>query len=84
MGLLSTVAEAKAEMDTISCSAVISACQKDREWQLALGLLITMAQATVERNTISYNAVMSACEEAREGHHQLHQVGRDTIRYSPV
>ena len=41
-GLLSTMAGAKVEANTITCSAAINACEKGQEWKLASGLLSTM------------------------------------------
>lgn len=44
------------EMDTVSCSAAVSACEKVSEWQWALQLLMAMGQAEVKKNIISCNS----------------------------
>ena len=49
LGLLSRMAEAKVDADTICYSAAISACEKRQEWQLAVGLLSRMAGAKWKR-----------------------------------
>ena len=54
MDLLSRMAEAKVDAETICYSAAISACEMRHAWQLTLGLLRRMAEANVEANIISY------------------------------
>ena len=54
------------EVNTITCSAAISACEKVGEWLKTLELLSTMVQGRVQVNTITYSAVISACEKGGE------------------
>ena len=48
--------------DSISYSAVFSACDVDLQWQQALGLLAVMRQTGNLPGAVSYSAVISACE----------------------
>ena len=53
------------QLNMISYSAAISACEKGKRWELAFQLLEECKTwATV--NTISYNAAISACEKCAE------------------
>ena len=47
--------------DSISYSAVISACDVVLQWQQALGLLAVMRQTCNLPGAVSYSAVISAC-----------------------
>ncbi|KNC70632.1 hypothetical protein SARC_16838 [Sphaeroforma arctica JP610] len=47
--------------DTITYSAVISACGKGVKWQYALDLFDEMEIKGITRNTITYNAAITAC-----------------------
>ncbi|CAE8614608.1 unnamed protein product [Polarella glacialis] len=51
------------EVNVYHCSAAISACEKDGQWQMALNLLSLMPEAMVVPNVITYSAVISACEK---------------------
>ena len=61
MRLLSNMAEALVERNTIRYHAVIWARMKGREWQLVVVLLSTLAQALKERITIWQHFPISAC-----------------------
>jgi pentatricopeptide repeat domain-containing protein 1 len=54
------------ERNTVTYSAVISACRNGGQWEHALRLLEEMGQQGVERNTITYNAAISACKKAKQ------------------
>ena len=59
-----------ATVDTISCNAAISACEKGKRWELALELLEECKTwATVD--TITYSAAISACEKCAEWQHAI-------------
>merc|ERR1712232_1120983 len=47
-------------------SAAISACEKGRQWELALKLLGEMQEAGVTPNVITYSSAISACEKGRQ------------------
>eukprot|EP00435_Cladocopium_sp_Y103_P035249 s474_g9.t1 len=51
----------------VTYGALITCCEKGRQWQKALGLLQTLKR---QRSTdvISYSACISACEKARRSH----------------
>ncbi|CAJ1443718.1 unnamed protein product [Effrenium voratum] len=52
--------------DIITMSAVISACEKDAQWQHALSLFHSMPFIRVRSNVVSFNAAISACEKASQ------------------
>jgi pentatricopeptide repeat domain-containing protein 1 len=52
------------EMDVISFSAAISACEKGGEWEKALQLMRVMVQNKHKLDTITLNAAISACEKS--------------------
>ena len=54
------------EMDTITCNAALSACEKSGEWLCVLGLLEKMARDRIEMDTITCSAAWSACGNAKE------------------
>ena len=60
MELLGEMGRAKVERSTFTCSAAISACGRDEEWQRAMELLCAMGEAKVEQGTITYKAAISA------------------------
>ena len=45
---------------------MISACEKDWQWEWALGLLEEMGSNGVTCSTITYNTVISACEKGEQ------------------
>ena len=61
--LLTTMAQIELELDAITFSAVISACEKSCEWENTLQLFGVMSQNNVESNAIIFNAVISAWEK---------------------
>ena len=54
------------EPNVITFSALISACEKGQQWQLALGFLEEMRWSGLELNVITVNAVISACEKGQQ------------------
>ena len=48
--LLRVMVQCKVEMNTITISAAISACEKGGEWETALGLVRAMVQGNMEMN----------------------------------
>ncbi|CAK0841049.1 unnamed protein product [Prorocentrum cordatum] len=63
--------QAKVEPNVFSYSAVVGACGKGEQWQLALALLSEMLQARLETDVISYSAGISACEKGEQWHRAL-------------
>ena len=51
--------------DTISLNAVLSACEKAGQWQMASHLLQSVALQKIEADTVSYNAVVASCEDGK-------------------
>eukprot|EP00927_Polykrikos_kofoidii_P047202 TRINITY_DN41306_c0_g1_i1.p1 TRINITY_DN41306_c0_g1~~TRINITY_DN41306_c0_g1_i1.p1 ORF type:complete len:187 (+),score=10.58 TRINITY_DN41306_c0_g1_i1:42-563(+) len=51
--------------NSITCNAVISACEKGFQWAGALWILSAMQESGPEPDTVSYNAAISACEKRR-------------------
>ncbi|CAE8589705.1 unnamed protein product [Polarella glacialis] len=51
------------EANVFHYNAAISACEKGRQWQLAVGLLGSMPDMRVIPDEVSYNAAISACEK---------------------
>ena len=64
--LLSSMRREGVELDAISYSAAISACEKASEWTYALDLLSSMRREGFELDTISYVAAISAGERESE------------------
>ena len=59
------------EANSFHFNCAISACEKGREWALALGLLGEMSGAELVKDTVSYNAAISACEKGPASRHIL-------------
>ena len=55
----------KTSMDTIACSATVSACEKAGEWESALGIFQAMCRAG-SVDVVAFNASISACEKGRQ------------------
>ena len=53
------------DVNVITISASISACEKGSQWPMALQLLA----ASMEKNVISYSAAMSACAKGMQWQH---------------
>ncbi|CAE8741270.1 unnamed protein product, partial [Polarella glacialis] len=51
------------EANVFHYNAAINACEKGRQWQLAVGLLSSMPDMRVIPDEISYNAASSACSK---------------------
>ena len=66
----------------ISHSAVISACEKDQQWQQAFGLLELMHQTRVLLGVISYSAVISACEKGQRWQQALGVLAAMQLNFS--
>jgi pentatricopeptide repeat protein len=53
------------ERSVITYSALISACEKARQWQLALNLFSEMLKERCVPNVITYNSLITACAQVR-------------------
>jgi pentatricopeptide repeat protein len=53
------------ERSVITYSALISACEKAGQWQLALNLFSEMLQERCVPNVITYNSLITACAQVR-------------------
>jgi pentatricopeptide repeat domain-containing protein 1 len=53
-------------VDIVCFGAAASACEKGKQWQLALCLLSEMSDRILQPNLFTFNAVISACGHARE------------------
>jgi pentatricopeptide repeat protein len=51
------------EPDTITYSALISACEKSGQWQKAVEIFGWMSMRRIEPNVYTYSALISACEK---------------------
>lgn len=71
-----------AQADVFSYSAIISACEKSFQWQLALHFFQVMREANVEANDITFNAVISfmAAAEAADADFAMWENLRVTLR----
>ena len=61
--LLRLMAGAACAPDMVGVNAAISACEKGRQWQVALALLSAMPSMRLIPDTVSFNAAISACEK---------------------
>lgn len=59
------------ERSVITYSALISACEKAGQWQLALNLFGEMLRERCIPNVITYNSLITACAQVREGPGQV-------------
>jgi pentatricopeptide repeat domain-containing protein 1 len=53
------------ERSVITYSALISACEKAGQWQLALNLFGEMLRERCAPNVITYNSLITACAQVR-------------------
>lgn len=51
------------ERSVITYSALISACEKAGQWQLALNLFAEMLKERCTPNVITYNSLITACAQ---------------------
>lgn len=63
--LLDFMTSISLDVNVITISAAISACEKGSQWPTALRLLA----ASMEKNVISYSAAMSACAKGMQWQH---------------
>ena len=70
-------------MDTITCSAATSACEKGGEWPQALEHMSMIAGSRIQMNNISCNAAIRACEKDGEWSHALELVSTNGKRQHP-
>ncbi len=76
----------------ITYSALINACEKAGQWELALQLFERMQQEGIAPNTVTYNSLITACtqgsqwEKASEvfDHMRFHNCRPDTVTYSAL
>ena len=66
MGLFAQMVFVKVDMDVITHSAAISACEKGQQWQLAFGLFTDMVSAKVDKDAITFSAAMGASEKGQQ------------------
>lgn len=62
------------ERSVITYSALISACEKAGQWQMALSLFSEMLRERCSPNVITYNSLITACAQvgARQSGGALH------------
>ena len=63
IGLLQEMPRRDLQADAISCSAVISACEKGAYWEAALGFFLEMPRRSFQAELFSCDAAISACEK---------------------
>lgn len=51
------------ERSVITYSALINACEKAGQWDLALQLFERMQQEGIAPNTVTYNSLITACTQ---------------------
>ena len=66
MELLVEMAAATIEAQLITYNAATTACEKGRQWELALRLLTDMNSAMIEMGGIAYSAAIGAWEKASQ------------------
>ena len=66
LGLLQEMPTRDIQADVISCSAVISACEKGACWEAALGFLWEMPRRSLQPELFSFDAAISACEKGMQ------------------
>ena len=59
------------EPNAFSYSAAITACEKERQWELALELFDEMQHRGVSPDVVTYSSVISACEKCGQWQHAL-------------
>ena len=66
LDVLGVMARSSIQIDTITCNAAVSACEKGGERAHALDILGNMARSSIAMATITCNAAVSACEKGGE------------------
>ena len=56
----------------ITCSALITACEKAQDPKRAFQVFDGMQQEGLMPDVIAYSALISACEKAQDGKHAFH------------
>ena len=51
--------------DVVSFNAMIGACERGRQWQLALEVFNSMSKCELRADVVSFNSVLKACARAR-------------------
>jgi len=64
--LLSNAQSRQVELDLITYSATIGACEKGQQWITATSLLREMQQRHMKSDAITYSASMSACQKCEK------------------
>ena len=60
------MAKHKVQVNTITCTAAMCACEACGEWRQALQLLSATADHSIEVNTLNCNAAVNACDHGGE------------------
>ena len=53
-------------LDVVSFNAAISACEKGKQWEVALALLQEIGNNVLIPDLLSCNAVVSACDKGKQ------------------
>ena len=63
LDVLGVMARSSIQIDTITCNAAVSACEKGGERARALDILGNMERSSIAMDMITCNAAVSACGE---------------------
>merc|ERR1712014_561054 len=77
----------RVQHDTVSCSALVGACAKGRQWQATLHIIEKMPHSCIARNAYSYCAAISGCASASQWEQAMElfeRLGKDGIAYDRV
>ena len=66
LGLLQEMPRRDLQAHVISCSSVISGCEKGASWEAALGFLGEMPSRSLQPELLSCDAAISACEKGMQ------------------
>ena len=66
MGIFVAMKQQRLVPDVIAYSALISACEKAKQFKMALEIFAAMKQQVVVPNVITYSALISSCEKSNQ------------------